>query len=171
MPNRSTGPDIATSAEEVLPTVCLITADENFQGEIEAELAPWYHVRHRNHYVDAAIWVREHRAQAVLVDIDTQGEDAHAGVGVLRELRILERGLVLISLSRSRARAVEKQATEAGSDAHFHSPIDPSELRLVLKTTLETRIEETERARMPAGVGAQQVPGPGGCERSHAPRL
>jgi DNA-binding NtrC family response regulator len=144
MSNRSTGPD----PEEAFPTVCLITADENFQGEIEAELAPWYQVRHRNHYGDAAIWIREQRAQAVLVDIDTQGDEAHAGVGVLRELRILERGLVLISLSRSRARAVEKQATEAGSDAHFHSPIDLSELRLVLKTTLEARIEEMERALM-----------------------
>ena len=97
-------------SEETLPLICLITADEDFQAEIEAELAPWYRVRHRNHYGDAAIWVREERAQAVLVDIDTQGDEAHAGVRVLRELRILERGLVLISLSRSRARAVEKQA-------------------------------------------------------------
>ncbi len=166
-PHRSTG-----VADETLPAICLITADEDFQGEIEAELAPWYRVRHRNHYGDTAIWVREQRAQAVLVDIDTQGEEAHAGVRVLRELRILERDLVLISLSRSRARAVEKQATEAGSDAHFHSPIDPSELRLVLKTTLEERIEEMERvAHAAAGAGAQQVSRPGGCERSHAPGL
>jgi DNA-binding NtrC family response regulator len=138
----------AAVPEETLPVICLITADEDFRVEIEAELAPWYRVRHRNHYGDAAIWVHEVRAQGVLVDIDTQGDEAHAGVRVLRELRILERGLVLISLSRSRARAVEKQAVEAGSDAHFHSPIDPSELRQVLKTTLEDRIEETERARM-----------------------
>ena len=145
MPNRPTGPDLV---EETLPVVCLITADEDFQGEIESELAPWYRVCRRNDYVDTALWVREQRALAVLVDIDTQGEKAHAGVRVLRELRILERGLVLISLSRSRARGVEKQATEAGSDAHFHSPVDLSELRLVLKTTLEARIEERERARM-----------------------
>ena len=145
MPNRPAGPDLA---ETPLPAVCLITADEDFQGEIESELAPWYRVCRRNHYADTALWVREQRAQAVLVDIDTQGEEAHAGVRVLRELRILERGLVLISLSRSRARGVEKQATEAGSDAHFHSPVDLSELRLVLKTTLEARIEEMERARM-----------------------
>src|SRR5277367_5281725 len=145
MPNRPTGPDPAVTS---LPAVCLITADEDFQGEIESELAPWYRMWRRNHYVDTALWVREQRAQAVLVDIDTQGEEAHAGVRVLRELRILERGLVLISLSRSRARGVEKQATDAGSDAHFHSPIDLSELRLVLKTTLEARIEEMERARM-----------------------
>jgi DNA-binding NtrC family response regulator len=145
MPNRPTGPDLV---ETSLPAVCLITADEDFQGEIESELAPWYRVCRRNHYVDTALWVREQRAQAVLVDIDTQGEEAHAGVQVLRELRILERGLVLISLSRSRARGVEKQATEAGSDAHFHSPVDLSELRLVLKTTLEARTEEMERARM-----------------------
>ena len=145
MPNRPTGPDLV---EETLPVVCLITADEDFQGEIESELAPWYRVCRRNDYVDTALWVREQRALAVLVDIDTQGEKAHAGVRVLRELRILERGLVLISLSRSRARGVEKQATEAGSDAHFHSPVDLSELRPVLKTTLETRTEEMERARM-----------------------
>jgi DNA-binding NtrC family response regulator len=134
--------------EENLPVVCLLTADEDFGAEIEPELAPWYQVAHRNHYKDAAIWVREQRAQAVLVDIDTQGDEAHAGTRVLHELRILERDLVLISLSRSRARGVEKQAMDAGSDAHFHSPIDLSELRLVLKTTLENRIEETERARM-----------------------
>jgi DNA-binding NtrC family response regulator len=145
MPNRPIGPDLV---EETLPVVCLITADEDFQGEIESELAPWYRVCRRNDYIDTALWVREQKAQAVLVDIDTQGEEAHAGVRVLRELRILERGLVLISLSRSRARGVEKQATEAGSDAHFHSPVDLSELRLVLKTTLEARIEEMERARM-----------------------
>ena len=60
---------------------------------------------------------------------------------------ILERDMVLISLSRSRARGVEKLATEAGSDAHFHTPIDLVELRLVLKTTLETRLEDAERER------------------------
>jgi CheY-like chemotaxis protein len=131
-----------------------------------------YQVRQRNHYGDASIWVREQRAQAVLVDIDTQGDEAHAGVPVLRELRILERGLVLISLSRSRARAVEKQAVEAGSDAHFHSPIDPSEPRMVLKATLEDRIEEMERARMQQQVlGAQQASGPGGTQRSDAAGL
>src|SRR6202046_2688984 len=142
-PHRSTG-----FADETLPAICLITADEEFQSEIEAERAPGHHDLHRNHYGDTALWVREQRAQAVLVDIDTQGEQAHAGVEVLREVRILDRGLVLISLSRSRARGVEKQAVEAGSDAHFHSPIDPSELRLVLKTTLEERIEGMERVRM-----------------------
>ncbi len=128
--------------------ICLITADQDFRREIEAELAPWYQVVYRDHYGGAAVWVREQRAQAALVDIDTQGDQAHAGVPVLHELRVLERGLVLISLSRSRARGVEKQAMEAGSDAHFHSPIDLSELRVVLKTTLETRLDEMERARM-----------------------
>jgi len=142
-PHRSTG-----LADETLPVVCLITADEEFLSEIEPELAPWYQVRHRKQFGDTAIWVREQRAQALLVDIDSQGDEADTGIRVLRELHVLERGLVLISLSRSRARGLEKQAIEAGSDAHFRSPIDLSELRLVLKTTLEERIEEMERARM-----------------------
>jgi DNA-binding NtrC family response regulator len=142
-PHRSTG-----LADETLPVVCLITADEEFLSEIEPELAPWYQVRHRKNFGDTAIWVREQRAEALLVDIDSQGDEADTGIRVLRELHVLERGLVLISLSRSRARGLEKQAIEAGSDAHFRSPIDLSELRLVLKTTLEERIEEMERARM-----------------------
>src|ERR1700761_1581938 len=152
MPNRPSGSDLA---ETSLPAVCLITADEDFQGEIESELAPWYRVSRRNHYLDTALWAREQRAQAVLVDIDTQGEEAHAGVAILRELRILERGLVLISLSRSRARAVEKLATEAGSDAHFHSPIDVSELRLELRTTLEARVA-LERSKFQELVGSSE---------------
>jgi DNA-binding NtrC family response regulator len=142
-PHRSTG-----LADETLPVVCLITADEEFLSEIEPELTPWYQVRHRKQFGDTAIWVREQRAQALLVDIDSQGDEADTGIRVLRELHVLERGLVLISLSRSRARVLEKQAIEAGSDAHFRSPIDLSELRLVLKTTLEERLEEMERARM-----------------------
>jgi DNA-binding NtrC family response regulator len=142
-PHRSTG-----LVDETLPVVCLITADEEFLSEIEPELAPWYQVRHRKNFGDTAIWVREQRAEALLVDIDSQGDEADTGIRVLRELHVLERGLVLISLSRSRARGLEKQAIEAGSDAHFRSPIDLSELRLVLKTTLEERIEEMERARM-----------------------
>jgi DNA-binding NtrC family response regulator len=142
-PHRSTG-----LADETLPVVCLITADEEFLSEIEPELAPWYQVRHRKQFGDTAIWVREQRAQALLVDIDSQGDEADTGIRVLRELHVLERGLVLISVSRSRARGLEKQAIEAGSDAHFRSPIDLSELRLVLKTTLEERMEEMERARM-----------------------
>jgi len=136
------------ATEESLPAICLITADQDFRREIEAELSPWYQVRYRDHYGDLPVWVREQQAQAALIDIDTQGEEAHAGVRVVRELHLLERDLVLISLSRSRARSVEKQAMEAGSDAHFRSPIDLSELRLVLKTTLETRLQELERARM-----------------------
>jgi DNA-binding NtrC family response regulator len=146
MAHRASGPE--GLPEDTLPVVCLMTADEEFHREIEAELAPWYKTAFRNHYGDAAIWVREQRAPAVVVDIDTQGDEAHAGVGLLHELRVLDRGLVLISLSRSRARGVEKQATDAGSDAHFHTPIDLSELRLVLKTTLENRAEEIERARL-----------------------
>jgi DNA-binding NtrC family response regulator len=137
------------------PRVCLITADVDFLSGIEPELAPWYQLAHRNHYRDAALWIREQRAQAVVVDIDTEGEEAHAGVAILRELRILERGLVLISLSRSRARAVEKLATEAGSDAHFHSPIDVSELRLELKTTLEARAV-LERSKFQDLVGSSE---------------
>ena len=89
MPNlhRPTGTGQAKALpEETLPVVCLLTADEDFLGGIEPELAPWYRVRHRNHYGDSALWVREQRAQAVLVDIDTQGEDVYKRQHIDREV-------------------------------------------------------------------------------------
>jgi len=67
---------------------------------------------------------------------------------VLNELCKLNQDLVLISLSRSRTRSVEKQALEAGADIHFRSPVDISELRLVLVDLLRRRSEDVTREEM-----------------------
>ncbi|HEY0759594.1 MAG TPA: sigma-54 dependent transcriptional regulator [Acidisarcina sp.] len=136
------------SASARTAAVCVITADDSFLSDIEHELNPWYTLLHQDHYADISVRVREEQASAVLIDIDTEGGEAHAGLKVVEEVRALDPGIVLISLSRSRARAVEKLALTAGVDAHFHSPIDLAELRLVLKTTLDARAAEVDAERM-----------------------
>jgi len=45
------------------------------------------------------------------------------GLPILNELRALNQEVVLISLSRSRTRTLEKRAMEAGADLHFRSPV------------------------------------------------
>lgn len=121
-----------------------MTPDSGFLEEVIPELAPWYTIAHQASYDNLVPRVREERAQAVVLDIDTEGDDRHAGLIMVRELRALDPTLVLVTLSRSRARAVEKEALESGADAHFRAPIDLSELRLILKTTIEVRIAEAE---------------------------
>lgn len=100
----------------------------------------------RHNYDDLARWTREARVVAELLDIEA-GE-AHGGLQVLNELRKLNQDFTLISLSRSRTRSVEKQALEAGADAHFRSPVDLSELRLALVEMLQKRSEELAREQM-----------------------
>jgi DNA-binding NtrC family response regulator len=126
----------------------MVTADEEFIREAMPELVPWFQVVIRNGYDDLARWTREARVSAVILDIDTEGEDAHGGVPVLDELRRLNASFALLSLSRARARSVEKLALEAGADAHFRSPVDLSELRLTLADALRRRSEEAEREMM-----------------------
>jgi len=83
-----------------------------------------------------------------VLDIDTEGEDPLGGLPVLNELRRLNENLTLISMSRARARSVEKQALNAGADAHFRNPVDVTDLRMALVETLRRRSEDADRERM-----------------------
>jgi DNA-binding NtrC family response regulator len=114
-------------------------------SDLFPELIPWFQVVLRHTYDDLARWSREARVTAVLLDIDIDDEHSTAGLGVLTELRKLNPDFVLISLSRSRTRSIEKQALASGADAHFRSPVDISELRLSLADLLRTRSEEASR--------------------------
>jgi DNA-binding NtrC family response regulator len=130
-----------------LPTVCIVTLDEEFLDILGTELLPWVQVVVRETYEDLARWTRERQVSAVLLDIDTQGEDPFGGLPFLTELRLLNADFTLISMSRARARSVEKQALSAGADAHFRSPVDVAELRMTLLDTIRRRSEDVERKR------------------------
>src|SRR5271168_1055708 len=89
-------------AHMALPVVCLVTADEEFHQDLIPELLPWFQVIIRDNYEGLARWTRQTRAVAVLIDIDSDGVEPHAGLAVLDELRRLNEDFVLISISRSR---------------------------------------------------------------------
>jgi DNA-binding NtrC family response regulator len=128
-----------------LPVVCVVTADDAFHEELLPELLPWVQVVVRKTFKDLARWTREAHVEAVLIDLDSDSAEPGAGLGIIDELRRLNQALVLISLSRSRTRSLEKQALEAGANAHFRSPVDLSELRLTLVETLRLTQEEATR--------------------------
>ncbi|MDE3188147.1 MAG: sigma-54-dependent Fis family transcriptional regulator [Acidobacteriota bacterium] len=136
------------ASQTELPSVCIVTVDDEFLDVLTTELSPWFHVVVRDSYDGLARWTREAHVVAVLLDIDTQGEDPYGGLPVLDELRRLNEDLVLISMSRARTRSVEKQALSAGADGHFRNPVDVTELRMTLVDTLRRRAEDAERKRM-----------------------
>ncbi len=135
------------SAPAPLPTVCIVTLDEEFLDILRNELLPWVQIVVRDTYEDLARWTRKKQVFAVLLDIDTQGDDPYGGLPVLTELRRLNKDFTLLSMSRAHARSVEKQALSAGADAHFRNPVDVSELRMTLLDTIRRRSEEAERER------------------------
>lgn len=136
-----------SSAGPRLPTACIVTLDEEFVEILRTELLPWVQVVVRDGYEDLSRWTREKQVSAVVLDIDTQGEDPYGGLPVLTELRRLNPEFTLISVSRARARSVEKEALSAGADAHFRNPVDVPELRMVMLDSLRRRVEDAERER------------------------
>ena len=111
--------ELPSEDESLLPVVCIVTVDEEFLETVIPELSPWFQVAFSGSYEDLARLAREASVVAVLLDIDTEGDEPFGGLPVLNELRRLNESLTLISMSRARARSVEKQALAAGADAHF----------------------------------------------------
>ena len=144
-PNDS---ELPSEDESLLPVICIVTVDEEFLEAVIPELSPWFQVAFSGSYDDLARLTREANVVAVLLDIDTEGEEPFGGLPVLNELRRLNEGLTLISMSRARARSVEKQALNAGADAHFRNPVDLAELRMTVAETVRRRGEDSERERM-----------------------
>jgi DNA-binding NtrC family response regulator len=133
-------------ADPVLPVVCLVTGDENFLAELVPELSPWFQLAVSETYQDVTRRTREAGAVAVVIDIDTDGDEPHGGLAVLNEFRRSDEAIVLVSISRSRTRSVEKLAHESGANAHFRSPVDLAELRLtVIEAVRESTEEQTRR--------------------------
>ena len=148
MRRNSKASDSPAAPQATLPTVCVVTMDEEFLDVLIPEIAPWFKVIVHDSYDGLARLTREADIAAVLLDIDTQGENPYGGLPVLNELRRLNENFTLISMSRARTRSVEKQALEAGADAHFRNPVDIAELRTTIVETLRYRAEEAERNRM-----------------------
>jgi len=142
MPPAETPQERVGNRQKALLSVCLVSIDEEFLKLATLEIEPWCRVTRRAEYDGLARWAqRQDTGSAIVLDIDTEGKEALGGLRVLNELRRLDPNLTLISVSRAVARSVEKQAIEAGADAHFRAPIDVSELRTVLVELLHYRVE------------------------------
>jgi DNA-binding NtrC family response regulator len=130
------------------PIVCIVTVDEELVDGLSRELAPWCQLAVRDSYDDLTRWTRDAGVAAVLLSIDTDGDEPFGGLPVLNELRRLNEHLTLISMSRAHARSVEKRALSAGADAHFRNPVDVDELRVTLMEIMQVRAETAAREWM-----------------------
>ena len=116
--------DSPAATQATLPVVCIVTKDKEFLYVLIPEIAPWFKVIVRDSYDDLARSTREADAA-----YGRSARHRHRRERTLRGLAGSERtaqaeieNSTLISMSRGRARSVEKQALDAGADAHFRNP-------------------------------------------------
>jgi DNA-binding NtrC family response regulator len=127
--------------------VCIVAVDNEFVELVETELGPWCEVVVRDSYEDLARWTREKGVSAVILDVDTVGEESFGGIAVLQEMRQVNPDFTLISVSRARSRSVEKLALDAGADAHFRTPVEVVEVRTAIVDGVRRRAEQVDRER------------------------
>ncbi|MFP5233722.1 MAG: sigma 54-interacting transcriptional regulator [Acidobacteriota bacterium] len=134
------------SGHFALPIVCVVANDKQFFADLFPELIPWFQVVLRHSCRDLARWTREAAVQAVILDLDL--DPGSGGLAVLNELRKLNPEFVLLSFSASKEPWMQRQALQAGSDAHFRSPVDIRDLRLSLAELLRARGAEISRQNL-----------------------
>ncbi|MGC1523908.1 MAG: sigma 54-interacting transcriptional regulator, partial [Steroidobacteraceae bacterium] len=127
--------------QDFTPSVCLITQFPSMAEEIRSGLAFPIRIESRRHAKDVRQWAHSRQANAVIVEVRSDGSRA-GDLEIIRELRRLEPGMATLSFSHSSMRSLEKQALEAGSNAHFPLPLDFDALDLVLRTSIENQMAE-----------------------------
>lgn len=148
-PRRTLGLKSFSAPNEALPLVCIVTQqDQEFLDAVTPELAPWFRLAVHEDLSDLARWTREAQAAAILLDIDIHDDDPSIGLAALHDLRRLHDNVTLFSLTRKRTITLQKQALDAGADAHFRSPVDLAQLRMTLVDIVRRRTEEADRDRM-----------------------
>lgn len=86
--------------------------------------------------------------RAVLIDLDSIGEDASHALDLLQQIRHIRDDLVLVAVTRSNSRSIPLKASQAGADEFFLAPLDFQELQIVLTRAIEKRALQLEGRRM-----------------------
>ncbi len=128
--------------------IAIVTTDDEALPDAKELLAPAFDTRFLQTKSEILPLLAEVPLDALIVDIDTAGEDTEDGVAVLRDLRKISQDFVLVALTRTRSRQVRLKAGEVGADEFFVAPVDFGELKIVLERALDRRGMEIENRRL-----------------------
>lgn len=128
--------------------VAIITAETSAFPDMEHFLAPRFAavLTQSDKQVQSA--VDDPDVQAVLLDLDSVGQDSSEAIRLLREIRQVRDDLVLVAITRSNSRSLPLKASEAGADEFFLAPLDFQELQVVLARAIQKRRLQLEGRRM-----------------------
>ena len=129
------------------PRLAIVTADETALPDVEQHLAPNFETHFLGTGDEIVPLLTETPLDALILDLDTAAKNTAGGLVLLAELRRINPDLVLIALTRTRAREVRLEAGRY-ADEFFIVPMDFHELQIVVSRALEKRAMEIENRRM-----------------------
>src|SRR5579864_4805760 len=128
--------------------VAIITGETSAFPDMEHFLAPRFTALLAQDETQIQAAVDDPEVRAVLLDLDSVGEDSSDALRLLHDIRQIRDDLVLVAITRSNSRSHPLKASEAGADEFFLAPLDFQELQVVLARAIEKRSLQLEGRRI-----------------------
>ncbi len=137
------------TSQQAARRIAIVTADETLVPAVQEALVSTFHTTLLSPNDSVLSLLNEAPLEAVVVDLDAaDGPNQEGGVRLLEELRRAEPDLVLFALTRSRSKALRRNAEKAGVDEIFVAPVDFNVMQIVLQHALEKRHLEIENRQL-----------------------
>jgi DNA-binding NtrC family response regulator len=129
-------------------SIAIITVDESAFAEMRRFLSPAFQTALARNELQIKVLMEDSNLHAILFDLDSIGDGPADGVEVLKEIRHIREDVVLVAMTRSASRSIPLQASQAGADEFFVTPLNFPELQIVLARAIQKRSMELEGRRM-----------------------
>jgi DNA-binding NtrC family response regulator len=128
--------------------ISIITAESSAFPDMQHFLAPRFAATLAQTEKQIRTAVDDPALRAILIDLDSIGEDTSDGLRLLQEIRQSRNDLVLVAITRSNSRSIPVKASQAGADEFFLAPLDFQALQIVLVRAIEKRGLQIEGQRV-----------------------
>jgi DNA-binding NtrC family response regulator len=128
--------------------IAIITAESSTFPDMQHFLAPRFTavLAQTENQIEKA--VNDLSVRAILIDLDSIGEDSSDALRLLADIRQLRDDLVLVAITRTNSRSLPLKSSELGADEFFLAPLDFQELQIVLARAIEKRALQVEGRRV-----------------------
>lgn len=128
--------------------LAIITAESSTFPDMQHFLAPRFAATLAQTDDQIGVALEDSGVRAVLIDLDSIGEDVSDALNLLQEVRRIRDDVVIVALTRSNSRTIPLKASQAGADEFFLAPLDFQELQIVLWRAIEKRSLQLEGQRL-----------------------
>jgi DNA-binding NtrC family response regulator len=128
--------------------IAIITGETSAFPDMRHYLAPRFDAILAQNQKQIEGTVEDLTVSAVLIDLDSVGDDPSDGLQLLKDIRQLREDMVLVAATRSNSRSIPLKASQAGADEFFLAPLDFQELQIVLARSIQKRSLQLEGQRL-----------------------